>query len=850
MGGYSIVRLGLGGMLLVSTACSAMAAETPRYEAASAWIAPAPEAATTEDNPPLLQIIDQQTRIADGGTWSYHELATRALSADILARIGTISIGWQPFQGDLIVHRVDIIRGGQRIDILKAGQKFTVIRREEMLEQLQMDGKLTATLQVEGLRVGDTLDVAYSVTSKDPVLKGSVQTAAMAVTDPFKVGFARVRFLWPTGAPIKWKAYPIGIAVAQSDKGGWHELTFTLPAPKQPDLPADAPQRFRRPPLVEATSFADWSAVSTVTAPLYETTGLIAADSPLAVEVARINASESDPEKRAAAALALVQDRVRYFANAMNDGNYTPQAPAQTWSIGYGDCKAKTLLLLAILHELGIEAEAMVANIGLGDLVVERLPTLGAFNHIFVHAIIGGTDLWMDGTGRGSRLDDLRDPPPFHWVLPVRSSGAALTELPFRAPARPTRLVSLDIDASAGIDLPAPFEATVTLRGGYADSLRAAAAQMDKEKLTQLALLTLGGAAGPWAIPVTPKISFDAAAGTATVTVNGITPIAWRHQDHRYRYSPPSAISGLTLGGERARAAWKDIPVATAGPSHTLVTTRIQLPDDGRHLVLEGDQTLDLDVAGRRLVRKAVLAGGVLTIEDRATTSGVEMVAADMPPARAKLAAAQNRLLRLATNSDYPPLYAQIREAQRAHKLDRVTALYTTWIADKPDDVDRYLARAGFYQASFQWHEALADWDKAVGLDGKAANLLGRAALLERLGEKKKAVADYKAALTLEPESKRSIERLGLLEIDAGQKAAALETVDTHLATADEDKPDWLVIKAQLLARAHDTDAALAALDEAIATKPGIRPCSINVAGRRPRSMSSWIPPCRIARDR
>src|SRR6185437_5165683 len=97
-------------------------------------------------------------------------------------------------------------------------------------------------------------------------------------------------------------------------------------------------------------------------------------------EVAKIRARETDPKRRAAAALSLVQDRVRYFANGMNGGNYVPQSPDKTWALGYGDCKAKTLLLLAILHELGIDAEPVLASIGAGDLVEVRLPAPEAFN--------------------------------------------------------------------------------------------------------------------------------------------------------------------------------------------------------------------------------------------------------------------------------------------------------------------------------------------------------------------------------------------------------------------------------------------------------------------------------------
>lgn len=817
-----MIRSSLGVLLCAGLACPVWAGDTPRYEPGPAWVLPAPAPGPAADGSPLVRILDQQSRIVDGGLWTYGEIAVSALSADALAHLGTINLTWQPFHGDIIIHRVDIIRDGKRIDVLKAGQKFTVIRREEKLEELEMNGELTATLQVEGLRVGDVLDYAYSVTAKDPVLKGQVQAAGPAMPEPFKVDFARTRFLWPASTPIKWKAYPIGVVATETDKGGWHDLTLTLPAPKQPDLPNDAPMRFHRLSLAEAASFGSWSDVSKIVAPLYDTHGLIASDSPLFQEVARIRDATTDPKKRAAAALALVQDRVRYFANGMNGGNYTPQAPAQTWTRGYGDCKAKTLLLLTILDALGIEAEPVLASIGGGDYVADRLPSLGAFNHIFVHARIGGEDLWLDGTGRGSRLEDLQDPPPFRWVLPARSAGSGLIELPQRAPAMPTKVIAVTIDQSASITLASPFHAVVTIRGSGADALRAMVAQLDKENLQGLALLTLGGTVGPQAVPVTQKFTFDQAAATATIEVSGVTNSwRWGRQEHRYRYRPSSAINDINLNTDRARAAWKTIPISGGEPGHSSTTITILLPDKGRGIVLEGDQTASFDVAGRSFVRTASLTDGAIILKEEAMASGAELAPADLPAARAKLTAAANHLVRLATMTDYSPPQRQIAQAKADHKFDATMALMATWIGDKPDDANRYVARAVLYESTYQWREALADLDKAASIDASSDNLLRRAALLRSLGDKTKAVADYKAVLALDPSSKQAMGNLGELQVDAGQKAAALVAINNQVDNSGEDKPEWLSVKADILARAKDADGALAALDEAIAAKPG-----------------------------
>ena len=91
-------------------------------------------------------------------------------------------------------------------------------------------------------------------------------------------------------------------------------------------------------------------------APYYDKAAVLAPSSPLKAEVATIRALSDDPRVQAAAALHLVQQKVRYLYVRANDG-FVPPSVDLTWLRRWGDCKAKTALLVALLRELGITAD-------------------------------------------------------------------------------------------------------------------------------------------------------------------------------------------------------------------------------------------------------------------------------------------------------------------------------------------------------------------------------------------------------------------------------------------------------------------------------------------------------------
>ena len=803
----------------VIAAAAAHAGTKPLYQPAPAWVIPAPAIDPAKDDSVPRVILDQQQRLAGGQVWSYVDTASRVTSQQSLLEAGTIILGWQPDEGDLIVHRIAILRGSETIDLLAEKDPLTVLRRERGLESLELDGVLTATMPVKGLQVGDILRVTYSTTRSDPALKGNMQSTATLLPDQTQVGFARIRVLWPAGQDVKWKALAkVGEAKVRHTNG-FDELSVATPMPKQPDLPNDAPARFHPLPLVELSTFRDWADVSRTMAPLFAPVPF-AAGSPLAAEAARIAAAASDPLARAALALESVQGNVRYLFNGLDHGNYVPQPPDRTWAIRSGDCKAKTLLLLSLLKALDIPAEPVLANVHLGDFLPARLPSAGAFNHILVAATVAGRTYWLDGTGLGTRPEDLGDTPNLRYVLPLRAAGAGLMPVATHADARPGFVVEIDRDQSAGLGLPVVTTFAVTLRGPLVEALKAADKQLSGDKRKGMIDKLVNSGNLPMVI-VTRRIDFDAAAGTAKVTVTALTSGAWTREDQHYRDELAGVVGDLRFDGDRGRPEWRAIPVATPGVQSRVLRARIRLPDHGKGFVLEGDRTLPPVLAGFAVRRQTTLTDGVVTLDDRLDETAAEIPVGDIAATRAALALARSRTFKISAPRDYPPHWKVVRDARRAGRFAAVEAAYATAIADATEKPPLVLARAEFRASVFDRAGAIADLTTVVAARPTVPVLLLRARLLRATGKDAAALADAKAAYDLDPGSPDALGAYAGLLAQTGRQAAALALLDEAIAAGGERKSLLLATKADVLGRDHRTDAALAAIDDAIRLKPG-----------------------------
>lgn len=809
------VRVSIIGILMSGTA--AIAGDKPVIAPAPDWIAPLPPTAIAKPDPngPLLLVLDQQQRIVDGQVWAYQDTAMRIASAEILGQAGNLRMAWQPEDGDLIVHRVSALRDGQEVDLLKQGQGLTVLRREAELEALQINGLLTATLAIEDLRVGDVLRVTYSVTRRDKMLAGQAQTLIALPGDPVRLGFGRTRLLWPKASPVKVKLLTKSVTPTITDQGAMREMLLPLPLPKAEEMPDDAPARFRSQPLLEASTFADWSAVSRTMEPLYRTQGLIAPGSALAEQVARIEKAESDPMRRAAAALRLVQDEVRYLAVGMDGGNYRPQTPAQTWTLRYGDCKAKTLMLLAVLHGLGIEAEPVLAHLGLGDVVTTRLPSAAAFNHVLVKAKIGDQILWLDGTGLGTRLDDLADTPAIGWVLPLRANGAQPEQIATRPDRRPAYRLDVRFDQTAGIRMPSLYTATVVMRGREAGLIGSGMGSVEPAKRREL-VESMIAAAVPDSQLTRESMSFDKDSGQLTITASGVAMSGWSREENRWVRTLDRTLGDLSFEPDRARSEWQALPVRTAQSGKIAYRQTIVLPEGGRGFTLEGDQTLPATLAGAVLERKVERSGAEVSVIDTVAPVAGEIAPADVTAERERVAAAQTRLLRLVAPGDSPSRLRLVRAGLASGRFKALEAAYTDAIAADPESTEPYLNRSQFRAGIYDFRGALPDLDKAIAKRPDRSLLLRRSGYHHLLGDKVKALADAERAYAIDPSGITGISQLSWQRIYNGKEAEAMALVDQRIAAGGKDKPDYQLLKADLLVYLGRGEEAVALADAAV----------------------------------
>ncbi|KQM41186.1 transglutaminase [Sphingomonas sp. Leaf10] len=809
-------------MAAVCVPALAWASDTPLYQPAPAWIvAPPPvPAGAAEEFPPIV-LLDFQKRIEGDRLWSYVHQQTRIASSEMLSQAATLTLPWAPDKGDLIVHGLTILRGDQRIDLLAKGQKFVVLRREQALEQRELTGILTATMAVEGLEVGDILDMRFSVTGRDGALGGRVQDVIPLVAAPMRIGAGRVRYSWPKESQPKWKFLADGVQATPVTKGDFTELSFPLPLAKPRDMPEDAPSRFRHPPLMEVASFADWADVSKTFATLYRTDGLIGAGSPIAGEVATIMKTETTPIGRAQRALEVVQDKIRYLAVGMDGGNYVPQAPAKTWEVRYGDCKAKTLLLLAMLHTMGIEAEPVIASVGMGDFVPERLPSAAAFNHVFVRATVGGETLWLDGTGSNARMADIHDTPGVGYVLPLRAAGADPFKVQTHASARPISSVVIDADESGAVDLPSAVDVAFTAHGAMAAQLRAAKSQIGPKEQRELISGILQNAVGEGQF-ADGTITVDPVTGDVVLRAKGVIGTKWGMEDRRRKRALGGLQSDLRFSSDRSRPDWTSIPVVAPPVFGVERRLRIKLPDAGRGFTLDGVADADQRLAGYAIKRTTRLANGVLTSDERMDALGVEVPAAQIATERDAVATAAANIPHLVAPVDTPRRWTLNSVAMaQSSQIKAIRAVYAKAIADDPDEMSGYQSRASFETGVGNYRAALPDLDRVIAKEPSIELYLQRAYVQDMLGDRAKALADAERARQLDPSNQGATARLAWLKAENGDLPGGVALLDQRIALGGEQKRSARQDKAALIGEFGDAAEAVKLYDAMIAEKPG-----------------------------
>ncbi|MET0372018.1 MAG: DUF3857 domain-containing protein [Sphingobium sp.] len=402
---------------------TAIAADKVQYGPAGGWVLPPPaptDGATPAGATARVIYSDIQVRVTDKGDETYTAYRIKLLKPDALP-VGNISTAWNPAAGGVTVHMLRIIRDGRPIDVLKS-TRFTVLQREANLELAQLSGTLTAMLQTPGLQVGDEIEYAVTVRAQDPTL-GDHHFGFAMLPPGGTPGAYRMRISWPAERAVRWRATPDMGEITPRAEGGLMVLDYALRDPKS-TVPTDgAPGRYNIRRLAEYSDYAGWEDISGRLWTLFDKAAVLKAGSPLGQEVARIAAASSDPAAQAAAALKLAQEQLRYVYVGLNGGNYQPASPDDSWSRRFGDCKAKTVLLLALLKGLGISAEAVMVNSAGGDGLDERLPSPLLFDHVLVRATVGGKAYWLDGTRLGDTSLEQLPPSPYRWALPLRPGG-------------------------------------------------------------------------------------------------------------------------------------------------------------------------------------------------------------------------------------------------------------------------------------------------------------------------------------------------------------------------------------------------------------------------------------------
>lgn len=324
---------------------------------------------------------------------AYVKSTIKAIEYSGIQNISDVVAHYDPSYQKLRFHTIEVIRNGTSINKLSY-QEIQTARRETNAENFIYDGTITAFVNIPDVRIGDVVSYSYSIKGFNPIQKGVFSTSFVLNSTQ---AIDRLAIHVFGKKELNHQIINADVEVNHRVAQGVHHYEWSVENVPAMLLDENSPSWYIQNAMVMVSEYESWSDVIAWGEDIFSFKEPL--NEQLQTITTKIKNAYSTEGERIIAALAFVQNEIRYLATHSGIGGYKPNAPNKVITQRFGDCKDKSVLLTAMLNAMDIEAYPTLVNTSLGQI----LPTLSPSSKLFDHCIVKVVDsnskvLWYDPT--------------------------------------------------------------------------------------------------------------------------------------------------------------------------------------------------------------------------------------------------------------------------------------------------------------------------------------------------------------------------------------------------------------------------------------------------------------------
>lgn len=388
----------------------------------SSWVKPCEYDAAYKGRAgaPVTQLLlSIQAHAESAATWNH---SVRRLETTEAARRTTDwRIDLPPPGGRLVLHWLRVRRNGRDTDFARP-ERLRIVEADDSAGTVR-----SVVLPLDDLRTGDSIDVAYTVEFRNPVLPRRFPVF-FAVPDSMPTGRYQFRLLasntrryatqQSTAAPARTEGNADGLVTYewQGEAADGFEPEAGTPAWQTPAI------------WVQASDFQGWQEIATTIASAWTPNS----PEPALLELAEsIRARHSEISTRIDEAIRFVQDDCQHPGTPRELAAVALAPLTTVLERRSGNDAELAVLLTRLLQALGVEARTILVSAHRRSAIGDFLPSASQFDHAVVEFTAEGRTRWIDPSlkrqGGGAFR---RAVPPFGLGLPIDLATTDLQPAP------------------------------------------------------------------------------------------------------------------------------------------------------------------------------------------------------------------------------------------------------------------------------------------------------------------------------------------------------------------------------------------------------------------------------------